>query len=56
VKWFILTDSITRARTDGALVRLVTPMKPGNDSMVADRTLQSFMGAMVPDLSQFVPD
>ncbi len=29
VKWYLFWDSLTRRRTDGALVRVITPIPPG---------------------------
>ena len=29
MKWYLLTDSLSRQRTDGSLVRLTTPKKRG---------------------------
>ncbi|MEO8411337.1 MAG: VPLPA-CTERM-specific exosortase XrtD, partial [Propionivibrio sp.] len=38
VKWYIFWDSITRRRTDGALVRLVTPLpEEGGEEQAAQR-------------------
>ncbi len=56
VKWYILLDSITRKRSDGALLRLVTPVPPGEDIAQADRRLTEFLSAVAPRLSQYVPD
>jgi exosortase D (VPLPA-CTERM-specific) len=54
-KWYLLTDAIIRNRTDGALVRLVTEILPGETVQDADRRLQSFMGDVVPDLGAYLP-
>lgn len=56
VKWFILTDSISRNRTDGALIRLVTSISPGDDATAADERLQAFITGVVSELPQYVPD
>ncbi|MGB5642650.1 MAG: exosortase C-terminal domain/associated protein EpsI, partial [Gammaproteobacteria bacterium] len=42
VKWYMFWDSLTRNRTDGALVRLTTPIKPGEDHELADQRLIAF--------------
>lgn len=55
VKWYILTDAITRNRTDGALVRLTTPVTRGNFEE-ADARLASFLGLAGPRLDAFVPN
>lgn len=56
VKWFILLDGIARERSDGALVRLVTPVPPGSDIAQADRRLTAFLGIVAPQLRRHVPD
>lgn len=56
VKWFILLDGITRERSDGALVRLVTPVPPGSDIAQADRRLTAFLSTIEPQLRRHVPD
>jgi exosortase D (VPLPA-CTERM-specific) len=56
VKWYLLTDSIRRNRSDGALVRLVTPVTREEDPHGADRRLASFAAAVYPQLAAYVPD
>ena len=55
VKWFILHDAITRSRTDGALMRLVTAVSPHEDLADADRRLEAFIGEVSPLLPEYVP-
>lgn len=54
-RFYRLTDSILENRTDAALVRLVTDIKPDESELDADRRLQSFMQAALPALEKFVP-
>ncbi len=54
-KWYLLLDSITKNRTDGALVRLITEINPDETEADADRRLQSFMDAALPRLTAFLP-
>lgn len=56
VKWDMLVDAITRNRTDGALVRLVMPMRDGQDVAELDSALARFSAAIAPVLPQFIPD
>lgn len=56
VKWDMLVDAITRNRTDGALVRLVIPMRDGQDVAELDSALARFAAAIAPVLPEFVPD
>ena len=55
-KAYLLFDAIVRNRTDGALIRLTTPMKPDEPEGEADRRLQSFMRSTLPRLKPFLPD
>lgn len=55
-KWYLFWDSLTMARTDGALIRLVT-LVPENDSIeVADRRLKAFLNDFYPAIPQFIPN
>ncbi len=56
VKWFIFWDSLTRHRSDGALVRLVHFMPPGTDEADADRVLTGFAAEAVQQLDAFIPE
>ena len=54
-KLTVLWDGVTRGRTDGALVRFVTPVGPREDIRDADARLQGFMRESLPKLPRFVP-
>jgi exosortase D (VPLPA-CTERM-specific) len=56
VKRFILLDSLRTGRSDGALLRLVTPVPAGEDLGEADRRLGDFLTAVLPRLHDHVPD
>lgn len=56
VKWYLFWDSLTRSRTDGALVRLVTPVREGETVEKADARLTELTGLAVANLSRYVPD
>ena len=43
-------------RSDGALVRLVTPIVAGETEEAADQRLMEFVAAVVPVLPQYIPD
>lgn len=54
-KFYMIDDAITRNRTDGALVRLITPI--GDDGEAAAHArLEKFAQAMYPSLSKFIPN
>ena len=55
VKWYILRDGIFRNRSDGALVRLVTPILPTETEASADRRLADFLDVVQPRLSAYLP-
>ena len=52
-KFWMVTDAISRNRTDGALVRLVTPMNDGEAK--ARMRLISFAQSLFPDLDAIIP-
>lgn len=56
VKWYTFWDALTRNRTDGALVRLTTPLGPDEDLREADKRLAEFAEQFTPHLARYVPD
>ncbi|MGB7270928.1 MAG: VPLPA-CTERM-specific exosortase XrtD [Albidovulum sp.] len=54
-KLSVLTDSLTIGRTDGALVRYVTPIGPDEPEADADARLLRFMALSLKPLPRFVP-
>ncbi len=54
-KWYLLANSITKNRTDGALIRLITSINPDEPEADADRRLQSFMQVALPRLTDYLP-
>ena len=54
-KWYLFQDGITMARSDGALVRLITPIPPNGDEAAADERLQEFLREFHPELARFIP-
>jgi len=48
-------DAVTIGRTDGALMRLITPITRGETAEDADRRLQDFMAASLSEMPTFVP-
>jgi EpsI family protein len=55
-RWYMLVDAITRNRTDGALVRLVTYLPPGGDIGEADTLLTRFSKDISGDLERYIPE
>jgi exosortase D (VPLPA-CTERM-specific) len=56
VKWYLFWDALTRNRTDGALVRLMVPVAPGEPVATADRQLTQFAAAAATTLAPYIPD
>ncbi len=56
MKFFNFWDALTRQRTDGALVRLITPIYDDEKLIDAEKRLNGFMQQMAPVLYQFLPD
>ncbi|MET1414854.1 VPLPA-CTERM-specific exosortase XrtD [Roseibium sp. HPY-6] len=54
-KFVSMWDTFNDGRSDGGLVRVVTPMKPGEDVEIADERLQSFLAGVVPQLPTYFP-
>jgi EpsI family protein len=55
-KAYMMADAIRYNRTDGALVRLVTPLNPNESVEVARARLIKFAGLLVPTLPRFIPN
>ena len=55
VKWYLFLDSLTRQRTDGALVRLIIQIPEGQPVEPSEQTLQRFMHTLVPKLEPYIP-
>jgi exosortase D (VPLPA-CTERM-specific) len=54
-KLYLLRDAIFKNRTDGALVRLLTPLYPGESEHDAEKRLQDFIKVAVPELTAYLP-
>ncbi|AEG02580.1 VPLPA-CTERM-specific exosortase XrtD [Methylomonas methanica] len=55
VKWHLFRDALLENRTDGALVRLTTPMVPGEPEEKADQRIADFLAGALPLLTDYVP-
>lgn len=56
VKWYLFWDALTKNRTDGALVRLVTPVVSGEETAKVDQHLEDFARSIIGVLPSYVPD
>lgn len=55
-KWFLFWDGMTRHRTDGAMVRVVTTMGPRDSLEKGDERLEQFVRQAVLLLGEYVPE
>jgi exosortase D (VPLPA-CTERM-specific) len=53
-KFYMAFDGLFNRRTDGALIRLITPAQPDVES--ARKRLNSFVNQLAPVLPKFIPD
>jgi EpsI family protein len=55
VKFYNFWDAITKQRTDGALIRLITPVYETESLADAEARLQHFVRDIVPVLEEYIP-
>jgi EpsI family protein len=48
-------DALTTRRTDGALVRVLTPLRTGERLQDAELRMQAFVKQLVPVLDRYLP-
>jgi EpsI family protein len=55
-KAYMVTDAMRINRTDGALIRITTPIDPREGTSPARSRVEAFTAELVPMLSRFIPD
>ncbi|MEL6219006.1 MAG: VPLPA-CTERM-specific exosortase XrtD [Pseudomonadota bacterium] len=55
-KFYNIYDSLTRGRADGALVRFITPLGPGETEARGDARLQEMLELSFPKFAAFMPE
>lgn len=55
-KYYLVADAIRMNRTDGALVRVITPVISGESVAAAERRAVGFNNNLVPFLDRYIPD
>ena len=55
-KIYMATDAIRLNRTDGALVRVTTPIDPREDTSASRTRAEAFAAQLAPMLPRFIPD
>jgi EpsI family protein len=53
---YLVTDAMRLNRTDGALIRVTTPIDSGEDTSAARARAEAFTAQLAPMLHRFVPD
>ena len=56
LKIYTLWDTVTRQRSDGALVRVITPVYLDEKMEDAEARLQGFTREIAPLLGEFIPN
>ena len=54
-KFYLVADAIRMRRTDGALIRLSVPLRPGESEIEAESKLTAWAGGIVPLLNTYIP-
>lgn len=54
-KYYLVRDSIRMNRSDGALVRFVTPLLPGETPDAAEQRILPFTADVIPLLNDYIP-
>ena len=52
----VVWDSLSMGRSDGAMIRFVTPIEAGESEADADARMQRFMAVLLQKLPRFVPE
>ncbi|MGO9340649.1 MAG: exosortase C-terminal domain/associated protein EpsI [Terracidiphilus sp.] len=55
-KIYLVTDAMRLNRTDGALVRVITPISPKEDTETAAARAEAFTAQLAPMLPRFIPN
>lgn len=55
MKWYLMVDALMRNRSDGALVRVTTPVGASESAENAEQRLVDFVKLAVPQLPAYIP-
>jgi EpsI family protein len=55
-KMYLVADAMRLNRTDGALVRVITPIGPGDGTAAAKQRAEAFTAQLAPMLPRFIPN
>lgn len=56
LKWFTFWNALTRQRTDGALVRIMTPVYSSESVPQTEKRLRAFAKVLLPELDKYLPE
>jgi EpsI family protein len=54
-RFYLVADAIRMNRTDGALIRIITPIEHGENSEAAEQRAVNFAQQILPSLNEYVP-
>jgi EpsI family protein len=54
-KFYLIYDALRMNRSDGALIRIVTTVEPGESTAEAERRAVGFARQILPELDRFIP-
>ena len=54
-KFYLVADSIKMNRSDGALIRITSPMESGETADAAQQRISPFVSAVLPLLNNYIP-
>ena len=54
-KYYLVADSLRMNRSDGALIRFVTDLKPGESPAEAEQRVMPLANSVFPMLESYIP-
>jgi len=54
-KFYLVADSIKMNRSDGSLIRITSPIKPGETVDEAQQRISPFVSSVLPMLDDYIP-
>jgi EpsI family protein len=54
-KYYLVADSIRMNRSDGSLIRITSPIKPGETVEEAQQRISPFVNSVLPLLDDYIP-
>jgi EpsI family protein len=54
-KFYLVSDSIKMNRSDGSLIRIISPVQPGETTAAAQQRITPFVNQVLPLLNDYIP-